>query len=131
ELAKAQQAAAGAQAVVNAGRESAEAERVQMDQALKHAEAERVQIDQALKRAEAERVQIDQTSKHAEAERLRVEQRLKSVEERAEAAIRERDALAAEIDAARQTAAGAQTTVDTRLPALDAARARMGRAGDE
>ena len=59
-----------------------------------------------------------------EAERAQTERGLKDAESHAGEAIRARDALAAELDAARQAGHDVQGAADARLEAIEAERAR-------
>jgi hypothetical protein len=115
--------------------EASEAERARTERVSKEAEARAEQAIRDRDALVAERDAARQAAGDAQAavearlqafdgDRTETEQALKSAEARAEEAIRERDGLAAELDAARQAILDMQAAVDARLEAIDAERAQ-------
>jgi chromosome segregation ATPase len=136
ELEAARQAAASAQADFDARLHDGEAERARIEQASKdagvraeHAVRDRAalvkELDAARQAAVDAQSAVDARLFASETERARMVRASKDAEARAESAIRERDALAAELNAVRQAAATAQADFDARLTASEAERVRM------
>jgi chromosome segregation ATPase len=133
ELDAARQAAGGAQAAVTARLETIDVERTHSEQAVKDAEARTGEAIRARDALAAEldaarqaildmQAAVDARLEAIDAERVQTEQAWKDAETRDEA-IRERDALAAELDTARREVLGMHAAVDARLEKIADKRA--------
>src|SRR5262249_7787311 len=114
-----------------AGRQVDESERARLEQASKDAGTRAQDAEARAKDAETRVGDAETRANDVETRMKEVEAHLKDAEARVAAVVRDRSALMNELGAARQAAVDARTSMDAKLFASEAERARFVRASKE